>query len=126
MDKFGNFAEQPLKVGRGREVGSLRCFSVGVVMRLARLPAGFLGLCLGDGRRIKPGLQLRKSRLPFVQFTIERADLAEVATFKSGELATKIDELQLALCERRTNGSQLLAFAENFLFFGFQPPGDLT
>ena len=112
--------------GRWRKVACFRCLAVCVLIRLACLIAGLLCPRLRGGGRIKPGLQLGDSCLPFVQFRVERADLPEVATLERGELAPKIDKLQFALRERRANGRKLLAFAEDFLLFWFQPPGEMA
>jgi hypothetical protein len=75
---------------------------------------------------MKLGLQLGDSRLPFVQLSVKRAYLPQVATLKGGKLATEIDELQFTFCEGCANGGQLLALSEYFLFFWFQPPNDRT
>jgi hypothetical protein len=41
-------------------------------------------------------------------------------------LAAEIDQLKLTLRQRGSNGGQLLALVEKFLFFWLQPPDDRT
>ena len=75
MDALGNLAEEALEFGRWGEVVSLGCLAVSVLVGLACLFAGLLRLRIRGGGRIKPRVQLRDSRFPFVQFRVEGAHL---------------------------------------------------
>ena len=99
---------------------------MGIFIRLTCLLAGLFCPRIRGSGRIKPCPQFGDSCFPFVQFGVKHAHLPQVATLKTSDLAAKIDKLQFALGESCTDGSQLLAFAENFLFFRFEPSGDLT
>jgi hypothetical protein len=126
MDTSRNIAEEALEFRRWGEVVSLRRFAVSILVSLPCLFAGFLCLCVRGAGGMKPRLQLGDPRFPFVQFGVECSHLAQVAALKRRKLTPKIDKLQLTLRESRTDSSQLFAFAEKFLFFGFQPPRDRT
>jgi hypothetical protein len=93
---------------------------------LARLFAGLTCPRIRGCGGIKLRLQLGYPRFPFVELRVERTHLPKVATLECGKSGAKIDKLQLALGEGRADGRQLLALAEDFLLFGFQPPDDLT
>ena len=75
MNAFGCITVDPLKFGRRGEVVSFGRLAVSVFVSLACLFAGLLCLDLRGGRRIKPGLQLGNSRLPFVQFSVKSPHL---------------------------------------------------
>ena len=75
MDEFSSVTVQLLEIGRWREIGSLRGFSVGVFVRLAGLLAGLLRVCPLGGGWIKPRLQLGESCFPFVQLSVQNAHL---------------------------------------------------
>lgn len=93
MDALGDLAEQTFEFGRRGEVASFRCLAVRLLIRLACLFAGLLRLLLRRSGRIKPRVQLRDSRHPFIQFGVERANLPQVASLKSCKLTAKIDQL---------------------------------
>jgi hypothetical protein len=75
MDTPGNFTEQPLEVRRRSEVVSFGGLAVGVFVGLACLFAGLLCLFVRGGGRIRLGLQLENSCIPFVQLSVETPHL---------------------------------------------------
>ena len=119
MDALGNFTEQALEFGRWREVRTDYSPWASSYVWCACLPGLFL-LCLVEaGGRIKLGQQLGDSRLPFIQFRVERTNLSMIATLNSGKLATTIDKFQFKLREGRADGRKFLALPKNFLLFWF-------
>jgi hypothetical protein len=111
MNPLSDLAEQVFEFRRRDEVARFRCLVVSVIERTTSLLARRTRPFRRGRGTINPGLQLRNSRVPFVQLGVQNAHLPQVATLKRGELAAKIDELQLALCKSCAEDGQLLPLA---------------